>query len=86
MEISSAYFANGTANVFTIQSNTCNFVAGVGGSVPANTTCTFTLAFTPTVVGTESATFTIGDADPAPAPTVTVGGVGQAAAVSANRK
>jgi hypothetical protein len=38
------------------------------------------------VVGTESATFTIGDADPAPAPTVTVGGVGQAAAVSPNRK
>jgi hypothetical protein len=86
MQITSAGFSNGTANVFSIQSNTCNFVAGVGGTVPANSTCTFTLAFTPTVVGTESATFTIGDNDPAPAPTVTVGGVGTAPATSPNRK
>jgi hypothetical protein len=76
MQINSAYFSNGTANVFTIQSNTCNFVMGVGGSVPANTTCTFTLAFTPTVTGTQTATFNIGDNDPAPAPTVTLSGTG----------
>lgn len=80
MQISSAYFSNGTANVFSIQSNTCNFVAGSGGSVPANSTCTFTLAFTPTVAGTQSATFNIGDGDPAPASTVLVSGTGVAAA------
>jgi len=80
MQISSAYFSNGTANVFSIQSNTCNFVAGSGGSVPANSTCTFTLAFTPTVAGTQSATFNIGDSDPAPASTVLVSGTGVTAA------
>jgi hypothetical protein len=80
MPISSAYFSNGTANVFTIQSNTCNFVAGSGGSVPPNSTCTFTLAFTPTVAGTQSATFNIGDPDPAPASTVLVSGTGVAPA------
>jgi hypothetical protein len=63
MEISSANFTNGTANVFSIQSNTCNFVTGTGGSVPANSSCTFTLGFTPTTTGTQTATFSIGDAD-----------------------
>jgi hypothetical protein len=80
MQINSAYFSNGTANVFSIQSNTCNFVAGSGGSVPPNSTCTFTLAFTPTVAGTQSATFNIGDPDPAPASTVLVSGTGVVAA------
>ncbi len=75
MQIYSATFTNGTANVFSIQSNTCNFVVGVGGSVPANSSCTFTLAFTPTVTGTQTATFNIGDADPAPA-TVALSGTG----------
>ncbi len=63
MQITSANFVNGTANVFSIQSNTCGFVAGSGGSVPANSTCTFTLAFTPTVTGTQTASFQIGDSD-----------------------
>lgn len=63
MEISSANFINGTANVFSIQSNTCNFVQGTGGSVPANSSCKFTLGFTPTVTGTQTATFQIGDSD-----------------------
>ena len=63
MQISSANFVNGTANVFSIQSNTCNFVSGSGGSVPANSSCTFTLAFTPTTTGTQTATFQIGDGD-----------------------
>jgi len=63
MTISSANFVNGTANVFSIQSNTCNFVSGSGGSVPANSSCTFTLGCTPAVVGTQTATFQIGDPD-----------------------
>ena len=63
MQISSANFVNGTANVFSIQSNTCGFVAGQGGSVPANTSCTFTLAFTPAATGTQTASFQIGDSD-----------------------
>jgi hypothetical protein len=63
MTISSANFINGTMNVFSIQSNTCNFVQNVGGSVPPNSSCTFTLAFAPTVVGTQTATFSIGDPD-----------------------
>jgi hypothetical protein len=63
MQITSANFVNGTANVFSIQSNTCGFVAGSGGSVPANSTCTFTLAFAPTATGTQTASFQIGDAD-----------------------
>ncbi len=63
MDITSANFTNGTANVFSIQSNTCNFVSGSGGSVPPKSTCTFTLGFTPTVTGVQTATFSIGDSD-----------------------
>ena len=76
MTISSANFVNGTANVFSIQSNTCNFVQGSGGSVPANSSCTFTLAFTPAVVGTQTATFQIGDPDITGPQKVTLSGTG----------
>ena len=62
MSISSASFT-GTMNVFSIKSNTCNFVQGSGGSVPANSSCTFTLQFAPTVTGTQTGTFSIGDPD-----------------------
>jgi hypothetical protein len=63
MQITSATFA-GTSPVFSIQSNTCGFVAGSGGSVPANSSCTFTLEYDPTAAGTQTATFSIGDPDP----------------------
>ena len=62
MSISSAYFT-ATSNVFSIQSNTCGYVQGSGGSVPANTSCTFTLAYTPIATGTTTGTFFIGDPD-----------------------
>jgi hypothetical protein len=77
MQIYSANFINGTANVFSIQSNTCGFVVGTGGSVPANSSCTFTLAFTPTVTGTQTATFSIGDADITRPQAVSLTGTGQ---------
>jgi hypothetical protein len=76
MQISSANFINGTANVFSIQSNTCNFVSGSGGSVPPNSSCTFTLAFTPTTTGTQTATFQIGDGDVTGPQKVSLSGTG----------
>jgi hypothetical protein len=76
MQITSANFTNGTANVFSIQSNTCNFVSGSGGSVPPNSSCTFTLAFTPTTVGTQTATFQLGDGDITGPQKVPVSGAG----------
>ena len=60
LAISSVTFTNGTANVFSLLSNTCNFP---GGSVPANSTCTLTLLFAPTTTGTFTATMKIGDPD-----------------------
>jgi hypothetical protein len=75
MTISSASFT-ATANVFAIQSNTCNFVKGSGGSVPANSSCTFTLAFTPTATGTQTGTFSIGDPDITGPQKVTLSGTG----------
>jgi FG-GAP-like repeat/Abnormal spindle-like microcephaly-assoc'd, ASPM-SPD-2-Hydin/FG-GAP repeat len=76
MTISGAYFNPATANVFSVQSNTCGFVQGSGGSVPANSSCTFTLAFTPTVTGLETATFNIGDPDITGPQKVTLSGTG----------
>jgi hypothetical protein len=42
MTISGAYFNPATANVFSVQSNTCGWAPGTNGSVPANSSCTFT--------------------------------------------
>jgi hypothetical protein len=56
MNISSVNFINGTANVFS-QTNNCQ------PSVAANSSCTFTVTFAPTTVGTQSATLSIGDPD-----------------------
>jgi hypothetical protein len=75
MPISSAV-PNGTSAVFSIQSNTCGFVQGTGGSVPANSSCTFTLGFTPTAAGTVTGTFTIGDPDPTGPQVVNLSGTG----------
>lgn len=75
MAITSATFT-GTAAVFGIQSNTCNFVQGSGGSVPANSSCTFTLYFTPTATGTQTGTFSIGDPDPTGPQVVKLTGTG----------
>ncbi len=79
LAITGAYFNPASAPVFSIQSNTCNFVAGSGGSVPASGSCTFTLAFTPTVAGLETATFNIGDSDPTGPQKVTLSGTGETA-------
>jgi hypothetical protein len=76
MTISGAYFNPATANVFSVQSNTCGWAPGVNGSVPANSSCTFTLAFTPTVTGLETATFNIGDPDITGPQKVTLSGTG----------
>ena len=74
--IYSANFTNGTANVFSIQSNTCGNVNNQGGSVPASGSCTFTLAFSPTVTGLETATFSVGDSDPSGPQLVSLSGTG----------
>jgi hypothetical protein len=80
LAITGAYFTNGTPPlVFGIQSNTCNFVQGSGGSVPASGSCTFTLAFTPTATGTQTATFNIGDSDPTGPQEVSLTGTGETA-------
>jgi hypothetical protein len=76
MTISSATLT-GTMRVFSIQSNTCNFVMGQGGSVPPNSSCTFTLAFSPTVTGTQTGTFSIGDPDWTGPQQVSLSGTGQ---------
>ena len=76
LTISGAYFTVPLAPGFSIQSNTCNFVVGSGGSVPASSSCTFTLAFTPTVTGLDTATFNIGDSDPTGPQTVKLSGTG----------
>src|SRR5258708_24095056 len=76
MTITSANL-NATMNVFSIQSNTCNFVKGSGGNVPPNSSCTFTLAFSPTVTGTQTGKFTIGDPAITGPQIVTFSGTGQ---------
>ena len=75
LAISSATLT-GTSPVFSIQSNTCGFVQGTGGSVPANSSCTFTLGFTPTASGTQTGTFSIGDPDPTGPQQVKLAGTG----------
>lgn len=52
------------------QINTCQ------PSVPANSSCTFTITFTPTAVGTFTATLSIGDPDPTGPQKITVTGTG----------
>ena len=73
LAISSVNFTNGTANVFSLQSNTCNFP---GGSVPANSTCTLTVLFGPTTTGTFTATMKIGDPDITGPQQVSLTGIG----------
>jgi hypothetical protein len=80
MPITSAV-PSGTAAVFFIQSNTCGFTQGSGGSVPANSSCTFTLEFTPLAAEKYTGSFTIGDPDPTGPQVVTLTGTGTAASV-----
>jgi hypothetical protein len=77
LNLTGSYFSNGTANDFTIYSNTCGYVAGSShGSVPANGSCTFTLQFSPATAGAESATFNIGNDDPTGPQKVSLTGTG----------
>ncbi len=52
----------------------------LGGSLPANSNCTFTVSFAPTANGAEAATFTVTDADGSQA--VALKGTGVGAAIS----
>lgn len=52
------------------QTNTCY------PSVPANSSCTFSITFTPTAIGTFTATLSIGDPDPTGPQKITVTGTG----------
>jgi hypothetical protein len=54
------------------QTNTC----GTPAVVPANSSCTFSITFTPSAVGTFSATLSIGDSDPTGPQQITVTGTG----------
>lgn len=72
LPISSAGFS-GLFPYWSVASNTC------GTSVPANSSCTYSITFTPQAVGTFSATFSIGDSDPTGPQKVTVGGTGTSA-------
>jgi hypothetical protein len=72
MNISSVVFTG--VNAFNLVSNTCNFP---GGSVPANSSCTFTLTFSPGTTGSISGTMKIGDPDPTGPQVVTLTGTGQ---------
>jgi hypothetical protein len=69
MTISSTGFS-GTAPYWSKVSDTC------GSSVPANSSCTYGIAFTPQAVGTFTATFSIGDPDPTGPQKVTLNGTG----------
>jgi hypothetical protein len=55
------------------ETNTCNYP---GGSVPANSSCTFSITFSPLAAGTFTATMWIGDADPSGPQEITVTGTG----------
>jgi hypothetical protein len=71
MQISSTGFS-GTAPYWSIQasSTTCTT------SVPANSSCTYGIVFTPQAVGTFTATFSIGDPDPTGPQKVSLSGTG----------
>jgi len=60
-------------NVNYTQTNTC------GGAVPANGSCTVTVTFAPTNIGTFNATLTISDSDPTSPQVATLVGTGTAA-------
>ena len=68
MTISSVVFTG--VNAFS-QTNTCN------GSVPANSSCTFSITFSPGTTGTISGTMRIGDPDPTGPQVITLTGTGQ---------
>ena len=68
----------GTEPYFS-ETNTCQ------PSVPATTTCTFSVTFTPQTTGTFTATLSIGDSDPTGPQQITVTGTGIAAAGGAAR-
>jgi hypothetical protein len=57
-------------NDFTLATDTC------GLSVPANSSCTLGITFTPSAVGTFTATLSIGDPDPTGPQKITVTGTG----------
>jgi len=71
MAISSVTFT-GANNDWT-QTNTCDYP---GGSVPANSSCTFSLVFKPGGTGARSATMNIGDPDITGPQHVTLSGTG----------
>ena len=73
MPISSAGFS-GTEPYWSISANTC------GSSVPANSSCTYSIVFTPLTTGSFTATFSIGDPDPTGPQNVSLTGTGKAAA------
>lgn len=72
LAISSVTFT-GLDNDWKVTSNTCNYP---GGSVPAKSTCTFSLVFTPGATGARSATMNIGNSDPTGPQKVSLSGTG----------
>ncbi len=68
LQISSASFSGN--NDFADSINTC------GSSVPANSSCTYSITFTPGTVGNFGATFSIGDPDPTGPQKITLSGTG----------
>jgi FG-GAP-like repeat/Abnormal spindle-like microcephaly-assoc'd, ASPM-SPD-2-Hydin len=76
MTISSVNIINGSGPNFS-QTNTCQ------PSVPANSTCTFSVIFTPQTAGALTATLSIGDPDPTGPQQIKLSGTGVAAAGSA---
>ncbi|MGA7219431.1 MAG: FG-GAP-like repeat-containing protein [Candidatus Sulfotelmatobacter sp.] len=79
LAISSINFVNGTGACWS-QTNTCGFP---NGSVPANSSCTISVTFTPQATGACTATMNIGDPDPTGPQMVKLSGTGTAAAGSA---
>jgi hypothetical protein len=69
LPISSATFM-GSFPYWNLSSNTC------GSSVPANSTCTYGITFTPQAAGTFTATFSIGDQDPTGPQQISLTGTG----------
>ena len=61
LAITSINFLNGNANPNWSQTNTCNYP---NGSVPANSSCTITVACNPATDGTYTASLSIGSSDP----------------------
>lgn len=76
MTLSSVSFSGSSAGGWTFASGTTCPTTG-GGSVAANSTCTYSITFSPQITGAITAQLKIGDGDPTGPQVITLNGTGQ---------